>query len=135
MINDFDKLIRDINKILKKYFFFKDKQEKEIIIGQLLIESEPVRYELNNVKYTVFRRKVKKEKKLLAFSILRNTEMRPLNVDSALAYNSTYFSYWGQGNAMLKGLDTVIRNATTGKIITEIEWGIEEEEERKDIYR
>lgn len=103
--------------------------------GQLLTELEPVRYELNNVKYTLLRRRIEKEKRRLSFTTLKNNENVPLKADSALAFDSPYSSYWGQGSAMLKGLTTTIRNATTGHIVAEIEWGIEDKEERKDIRR
>lgn len=80
-------------------------------------------------------RKIKKEKKALAFTTLMNDKDVPLEADSILAYDSTYNAYWGQGNAMLKGLNTVIKNATTKSIITEIKWGIEEKVEKKDVYK
>ncbi|KAK6632484.1 hypothetical protein RUM44_007526 [Polyplax serrata] len=112
-----------------------DKVEESFVKGQLLTELEPVRYELNNVKYTLLRRRIEKEKRRLSFTTLKNNENVPLKADSALAFDSPYSSYWGQGSAMLKGLTTTIRNATTGHIVAEIEWGIEDKEERKDIRR
>lgn len=71
---------------------------------------------------------------ILAKNILRNTESTTLRVDTALTYEFKYSSYWGQGKAILKGLKTTIRN-TSGSIPTEIEWGLEENEDRNIVYK
>lgn len=98
------------------------------------METEPISYELQNVKYNYNRQKIYKKPKILATTVLRNPGGTPTKVDSALAYDSEYSSYWGQGKAILKGLTTIIRN-TNGSILTEIKWGTDEKEERNDVYR
>ena len=102
--------------------------------GQVLVETEPISYELQNIKYNLLRQRVVRKQKILATTILRNPGATETKVDSALAYDSEYSSYWGQGKAILKGLTTVIRNMN-GSILTEIKWGLEEKEERNDVYR
>lgn len=102
--------------------------------GEVLVETEPIRYELANIKYNEVRRKVQRRPTVLATTILRNEEQRTVTLDSALAYDSEYSSSWGQVRSVLKGLPTTVRNLN-GSLLTEIKWGLADNEDRKDVFR
>lgn len=70
----------------------------------------------------------------LGSTMLKNSESSPMLVDSVISYDEKYSMYWGQGKAILKGLQTTIR-LPNGTILEEIKWGISDSEERKNIYR
>jgi hypothetical protein len=109
--------------------------EEEFSDGEVLVETEPVRYELMSLKFDPWRTKVVRKPRVLATSVLSNAGASfPIRVDSALAYDSEYSLYWGQGKAILKGLPTTVRSAN-GTLIGDVKWGIPENEERKDVYR
>lgn len=99
------------------------------------MELEPFRYELRDLKFDMWRNRLVRKPLVLATNVLRNAEAAvPVNVDSALAYESEYSLYWGQAKATLKGLPTTVRFAN-GTIISDVKWGIPETEDRKNLYR
>lgn len=101
----------------------------------MLVETEPVRYELTNVILDQRRRRPLRKPQVLASNVLSNAGATfPVHVDSALAYDSEYSLYWGQGKAILKGLPTSVRFAN-GTLIGDFKWGIPETEQRKNVYR
>ena len=101
----------------------------------MLVEIEPVRYELMDLQIDEWRKKVSRKPRVLASNVLSNAAGTfPVHVDSALAYDSEYSLYWGQGKAILKGLPTTVRFAN-GTLIGDFIWGIPEMEQRKDVYR
>jgi hypothetical protein len=103
--------------------------------GEVLVETEPVRYELMGPQFDEWRKKVSRKPRVLATNVLSNREaMSPDRVDSALAYDSEYSLYWGQGKAILKGLPTSVRFAN-GTFIGDFKWGIPEMEQRQNVYR
>jgi hypothetical protein len=109
--------------------------KEEFSDGEVLVETEPVSYDLMSLKFDLGRRRVVRKPRVLATSVLSNAGATfPVRVDSALAYDSEYSLYWGQGKAILKGLPTTVRFAN-GTLIGDVKWGIPENEERKDVHR
>lgn len=101
----------------------------------MLVETEPVRYELMGLQLDEWRKRVSRKSRVLATNVLSNAAATiPVHVDSALAYDSEYSLYWGQGKAILKGLPTSVRFAND-TLIGDFKWGIQEMEQRKDVYR
>jgi hypothetical protein len=108
---------------------------QEFSDGEVLVETEPVRYELTGLSFELWRRRQVRKPRVLATSVLQNAGATfPVNVDSALAYDSEYSVYWGQGKAILKGLPTTVR-FTNGTLIGDVRWGMSETEKREDVYR
>lgn len=108
---------------------------QEFSDGEVLVETEPVRYELTGLKFDLWRKRQVRKPRVLATNVLSNAGATfPVNVDSALAYDSQYSLYWGQGKAILKGLPTTVRFAN-GTLIDEVKWGIPETGQRQDVYR
>lgn len=54
-------------------------------------------------------------------------------METVVAYDFVFSTYWGQGRAMLKGLNTTVRLPNGN--LEEIQWGIKFQEEHKDVYR
>lgn len=101
----------------------------------MLVETEPIRYELTVTSFNHKRQKVKRQARVLGQTTLRNGGgSYAVNVDSAMAYDANYSLYYGQGRAILKGLPTVVR-LPDAKPSEEIKWGIPVSEERKDVHR
>lgn len=101
----------------------------------MLVETEPVRYELMGLQFDEGRKRMLRKPQVLASNVLSNAAATfPVHVDSALAYDSEYSLYWGQGKAILKGLPTSVRFAN-GTLIGDFKWGIPEVEQRQDVCR
>jgi hypothetical protein len=118
-----------------QHFFSQNGKAQHFADGEVLVETEPVRYELMSLQFEEWRERVLRKPQVLASTVLSNAAATFLvHVDSALAYDSEYSVYWGQGKAILKGLPTSVRFAN-GTLIGDFKWGIPEMEQRKDVYR
>lgn len=109
-------------------------QEEEVEDGEILVETEPIRYELAIQSFTLRRKKSQQTTKALGETTLKNSGSSPMKVDAVIGYEEQYSLYWGQGKALLRGLPTTIR-LPDGTIFENIQWGVPENEERKNLYR
>ena len=77
--------------------------------GQILVEVEPIRYQLENIQYRSIRAKTEKQVVVLSRRILTN-EIEEGSTDewdtvtSMAAFNATYRFYWGQIAGLIKAL-------------------------------
>ena len=98
------------------------------------METEPIRYELNSVKLNTNKiREKKRVAKVLGSATLKNTGSQPGVIAEAFTYSYNYTQYWGQGHAILKGLDTSITLQNKTKL-PDIAWGISETKPRVEVY-
>lgn len=113
-----------------------DGVEREFDDGDVLVETEPVRYELSNVRLQLRRRRVtRREVQVLATAQLRNgVATIPMRADAALGYERVQRLYWGHGRATLRALPTVVR-AENGSVLDQIEWGIEDEHRTQNFFQ
>ncbi|CAH1395809.1 unnamed protein product [Nezara viridula] len=112
-------------------------KEQDFTEGEILMETEPIRYELTNIKFTTInnnKKTVKKQTVDLGKHTLENTQNISGKVDMVIGFDANSSVYWGQGKAMLKGLTTVIRNSTSNHL-EEIKWGISEDENRQNVCK
>ncbi|KAJ8679450.1 hypothetical protein QAD02_015237 [Eretmocerus hayati] len=110
-----------------------DGQEGTADSGQLLVETEPISYDLTNVKLNQLKRHVsKRNPRVLAQATLKNTGSRAANLAEALDYKYQYSRYWGQGHAMLKGLNTTITMHNKTRL-QDLKWGLEFKENRTGV--
>ena len=77
--------------------------------GQILVEIEPIRYQLDHLQYRMDRAKVHKETVSLGNRILSNELEQDAGdewnrVTSVVAYNASYMFYWGQMHGLIKAL-------------------------------
>lgn len=103
--------------------------------GQVLVEKEPVMYELTVRKLITNRMKVNwRNTTVLGETTLRNDDLNEMKADSVITYSWKYISSWGFGRAMLKGLTTTIFLSNSSSV-ENITWGLPFEEERSGIER
>ncbi|KAL7290934.1 hypothetical protein TKK_0015661 [Trichogramma kaykai] len=96
---------------------------------------EPLSYNLQNVRLNFIKMKVIKKWSFQVGQItLENENRETLKFSESMNYSYEHHSYWGQGNGMLKGLNTSItlRNKTR---LPNINWGIKMQILQNDIYR
>ena len=103
--------------------------------GELLGEIEPIKYEMPDVQFETRRAKIHKEQVHLGSKILSNDPVAPENknshreyawdmIRSVIAYNATYYYYWGQSPGLIKALSSSGQTFTyTSKRIT-FSWGL-----------
>ncbi|XP_029052705.1 protein unzipped [Osmia bicornis bicornis] len=102
--------------------------------GDVLVETEPIYYDLNRVKLNWPKKRViKRTARVLGEAIIANTGEEAANVAQAFGYAYKYSVYWGQGHAILKGLNTSI-TLTNGTTLPKIVWGTMETTNRTDVY-
>ncbi|XP_074113190.1 beta-pore-forming protein unzipped isoform X2 [Cotesia typhae] len=102
--------------------------------GEVLVETEPLYYDLRSVKLNLRRKHViKNEPKILGEATIINSRDEPAKLAEAFGYTYKYSSYWGQGHAMIKALNTSIM-LVNGSRLPSIAWGMEEKSERSDLY-
>ncbi|XP_076626660.1 beta-pore-forming protein unzipped [Colletes latitarsis] len=102
--------------------------------GDVLVETEPIYYDLTRVKLTWSKKRVIKATPLqLGNATISNTGPEAANMAQAFGYTYKYSVYWGQGHAILKGLNTSI-TLTNGTVLPKIVWGIMETTERSDVH-
>lgn len=116
-------------------FFQEGRVVEDVAKGEVLVEIEPVMYELTVSKLTTAREKVISRKVLkLGEVTLRNDLLSPMKVESVITFQWQYNSSWGQVKAMLRGLNTTIFLPTPSED-EKIQWGIQKAEIRNEIQR
>ncbi|XP_014205059.1 protein unzipped [Copidosoma floridanum] len=102
--------------------------------GQLLVEIEPISYELRDFELVRTKsRVVKREMRDLARVTIGNTGTEPSTMAEALAYSYTHVIYLGQGHAMLQGLNTSVTARNNHKLL-DMKWGIKIRENRTGVH-
>ncbi|KAK0082720.1 hypothetical protein PV325_009933 [Microctonus aethiopoides] len=109
--------------------------EESVTEGEILVETEPIYYELKSIKSNLVRKRVNKlEPKILGEATISNSRNEPAKLAEAFGYSYKYFSYWGQGHGMIKALNTSI-TLDNGTRLYDIAWGIDgEPQERTGVY-
>lgn len=102
--------------------------------GDVLVETEPIRYNLTRVKLNWPKKRViKRIPRVLGEATILNNGPEPATMAQALGYTFEYSVYWGQGHAILKGPNVSI-TLTNGTVLPKIIWGTMEQENRTDVY-
>ncbi|EZA62418.1 hypothetical protein DMN91_003422 [Ooceraea biroi] len=103
-------------------------------IGELLVETEPIRYELSAVKLNwPKKRDIKRIPSVLSEVTITNRGTQPANLAEACTYAYKYLVYWGRRHAILNGLSTTITLAN-GTSLPNITWGTRDVENRTEAY-
>lgn len=111
-----------------------DGTEGSVKNGEVLVETEPIYYDLTKVKLNWPKKRVIKRTPLnLDEAMIINNGPEAANMAQALVYTYKYSMYWGQGHAILKGLNTSI-TLTNGTAFPKIMWGTREFVNRTDVY-
>ncbi|CAL7946840.1 unnamed protein product [Xylocopa violacea] len=103
--------------------------------GDVLVETEPIYYDLTRVKLNWPKKHViKRTPVVLGDATIANNGPEAANMAEAFGYSYKYSMYWGQGHAILKGLNTSI-TLTNGTALPQIMWGTKESLNRTDVYK
>ncbi|XP_012176387.1 protein unzipped isoform X1 [Bombus terrestris] len=128
--------IGTLNKrILGSISYVKDDGTEETAKdGDVLVETEPTSYDLENVKLNWPKMRVVNRTSLeLDNATIINDGTENATIAKAFGYKYKYSIYWGQGHAILKGLNTLIK-LTNGTALSNIMWGTKETSNNTDIY-
>lgn len=108
---------------------------QDVSNGQVLVEKEPIMYELTLRKLITNRMKVNwRNTTVLGETTLRNDDPNEMKAEAVITYAWKYISSWGFGRAMLKGLTTTIFLLNSSSV-ENITWGLPFEEERNGIEK
>lgn len=110
-------------------------KEESAKAGELLVETEPIRYELSAVKLTWPKQRDIKPRisRILSNVTITNHGMEPSDLAEACTYTYKYAIYWGRRHAILNGLNTTITLAN-GTSLPNITWGMRDEKNRTEAY-
>lgn len=127
--------------LLGKIFVVEDGAEKEYEDGEILVETEPVRYEMEKVNMNKWRAKYQRENVVLGSTILRNEDIPEENgdkndfsrVDTVIAYFHNSTTSWGHGHAMLAGFPVVV-TWENGTEMDNFIWATDSARKHESIY-
>jgi len=113
--------------------------------GQMLVEVEPIRYEMESIRFIDWREKVQKEEVCLGARVLSNSAGESDNEELAgsgewtdlstiVTYNATYQFYWGQMAGLIKALPTSAETFSKKQRL-EFKWGMPHKYERHRIMK
>ncbi|KYM99646.1 Protein unzipped [Cyphomyrmex costatus] len=109
-------------------------EEESAKSGELLVETEPIRYELSAVKLNWSKRRdIKRVSRILNEATIINRGAEPANLAEACIYKYKYSVYWGRRHAILNGLSTTI-TLINGTSLPNITWGTRDDENRTEAY-
>ncbi|KYQ57336.1 Protein unzipped [Trachymyrmex zeteki] len=109
-------------------------EEESAKSGELLVEAEPIRYELSSVRLNWSKRRdIKLVPRILSEATIINRGAEPANLAEACVYNYKYSVYWGRRHAILNGLSTTI-TLINGTSLPNITWGTRDDENRTEAY-
>jgi len=110
-------------------------KEESAKFGELLVETEPIRYELSAVKLNWYKKRdIKRVPRVLNEATIINREAEPVKLAEACVYKYKYTVYWGRRHAILNGLSTTI-TLINGTSLPNITWGMRHEENRTEVYK
>ncbi|KAH8298487.1 hypothetical protein KR044_006131 [Drosophila immigrans] len=104
--------------------------------GEVLVETEPFRYELRDIKLDRYRISLRENSTELATGTLENRGDTYDTMEMVMSYSFNYLQYWGAHEGVAKGLPTKIfeKNVETP---AEINWALKhskEKHENKAVY-
>lgn len=92
--------------------------------GDILVEIEPVKYELRNIKLNKLRTTIKKNITILGSTILSNEEDITNQAETVITYDYTKLTYYGRQQGVGNGVPTKVIDPRTQQPV-DIFWGVE----------
>lgn len=113
----------DPEELLGRIFINVGDKEAAVDEGEILCETEPVRYELSSIVVDKWRRQDKPINTTeLGWTVLQNTDSMTNLVESVITYEYDRMYYWGTYDGVVRGLPTTVYD--TRKPPQEISWGL-----------
>ncbi|XP_067627487.1 protein unzipped [Eurosta solidaginis] len=106
-------------------------RDKDYDEGEVLVETEPFRYELKDIKLDTIRLDMRENITDLASSVLANRGDMYFLVESVMTYEFDQVQYWGSHEGVARGLPTKIYEKDT-IVPTEIKWGLKYVDKRSE---
>lgn len=116
---------------LGKIKVVEDTREKYYDEGELLVETEPYRYELRDIKLDRIRTNLRENSTELATGRLENIGDTHETVERVMSYSFDYLQYWGAHEGVAKGLPTKIFEKNVA-VPAEINWALKHGEKRRE---
>nr|XP_029730996.1 protein unzipped-like [Aedes albopictus] len=92
--------------------------------GDILVEIEPVKYELRNIKLNKLRTEIKKNTTILGSTILSNIEDMTNQAETVITYDYAKVTYYGRQLGVGNGVPTKVIDPRTQQPV-DIFWGVE----------
>lgn len=92
--------------------------------GDILVEIEPVQYELRNIKLNKLRTVIRKNTTILGSTILSNEEDITNQAETVITYDYTKLTYYGRQMGVGNGVPTKVIDPRTQQPV-DIFWGVE----------
>lgn len=99
--------------------------------GQILVEAEPIRYELRDIKTDKLRTQTFRNTTLLGSTTLANDEEISNLIETVISYKFEKVQYWGTLEGVSRGMPTKVYE--TGKAPAEFNWGVKESVTKIDV--
>lgn len=101
--------------------------------GQILIEYEPIRYELRDIKIDKWRTHIVRNLTILGETILSNSEEYSNSVETAIGYTYDKVLYWGTYEGVARGLPTTVYETNKAPVQLDKGWGLKEVHKREEV--
>lgn len=76
--------------------------------GEVLVEHEPIRYELRDIKKDKWRTSYNRDTRVLGTAVLANSDARSAAVETVISYTYEKIIYWGTIEGVARGLPTEV---------------------------
>ncbi|XP_037713896.1 protein unzipped [Drosophila subpulchrella] len=106
-------------------------REKYYDDGEVLVETEPFRYELRDIKLDRLRTETQENLTELVTRKLENLEDKYSTVETILSYSFDYNQYWGSHEGVARGLPTKIFEKDVS-VPAEIYWALKHTERKSE---
>ncbi|CAD7089199.1 unnamed protein product [Hermetia illucens] len=121
----------DPHNRLGKIVVSEGNSEKEYEDGEILVEIEPVRYELREIKIDKWRTDIKVNQTYLGSAVLSNTDDLPRLVETVISFTYDKVQIWGVHDGVARGLPTKVYEV--GQPVNEIRWGLKDSDKVVDV--
>ncbi|XP_055624570.1 protein unzipped [Toxorhynchites rutilus septentrionalis] len=92
--------------------------------GDILVEIEPVQYELRNIKLNKLRTVIKKNTTILGATVLSNEEDITNQAETVITYDYAKVTYYGRQEGVVNGIPTKVIDPRTQQAV-DMYWGVE----------
>ncbi|KAH8401048.1 hypothetical protein KR009_002703 [Drosophila setifemur] len=116
---------------LGKIRVIENERERYYDDGEVLVETEPFRYELRDIKLDRIRTDLRENLTELATRRLENLGDKYSTVETVLSYSFDYNQYWGSHDGVARGLPTKIFEKDVA-VPAEINWALKHTEVRSE---
>lgn len=98
-----------------------------------MIEYEPIRYELRDIKIDKWRTHIVRNLTILGETTLSNSEDYSNSVETAIGYTYDRVLYWGTYEGVARGLPTTVFETNKPPVQLEKGWGLKEVHRREEV--